>query len=1504
MALNSSISNILGTKIPYWLWQQLKNRSEKTASEYRDAEVIKFITNKTAWVRLVSSIDIKEDDLNWFKKINPEIAKGEDLAKQYVLFGGTSKYLSQNSYGFRSGFSGLGSNPSYGGAYGIIGDTKSEMGNEISNYGYRPMPGITNVSIETQGKLGSVRAATVNFKCWDKMQLDIIDALYFKLGFSMFLEWGQTYYFPSENSNTALGDAENAETRPDPNKAISTELYSIDPFDQNYRNNKERLFRTIAENNRKTEGNYDAMLGIVTNFNFSMNQEGGYDCTMKIISLGVLGDSIKVNHSSKLVNILEEQIKEYESTLKAINAAPVSGSTTPPTDETVITPLIQKYLAEGKSPSGPNGSVFLSPEEEKASGKLIKESGKEYIYFPTFNRFLNLDEERAIQLTLDTQYIKSILTKVGVDETLKTVSRKIDNAPASETSNILNKTPGWEKFAPDWIYGVKYSPLVNRSEGISPGRTYDIYRNKLDSAVYNNSVNSDFELSFNFNFTNGDNTVPLGDLKNYRVGNQTLDTYLAEYVGKGGYVLDSGTDFKISFEGFKVPELDASAKVIDPSVGDAFVKRIAYDNFYSFVNTQFNTGTQRSKISVREIGPNTFEPVFEVESIVPVTINTKITIEDLATPQGVEVTRSSLNTIQESGFLGIVTGTGIGTVLTVPVTYYFKLKLKFTDAKFIKSFTTVPELEAFQPAQVPSQPAAAPQTADSAQTVNPFTYLSNIELMLRSTQVHSLVIALTKFGTRDPQTNQEGVLLDQVVPVNLIGDDSQSGGRGFVSQLFSNGIFTKYLSGSNALINNTIGDQITGDLENDLAVYVKYGFATKLMANQAPVSKFTRVEYGNSKDSLMNTYVFPHNVTQELESGLAINHPVYIQFGLFLMMLNHSCTLYNPEAKVPSPVVYIDFNPNHNFCLTTPIHLTVDPMIAVIPFEGSLSQYAKLFDKDLLSKEERYSLRPVSGSTDTTFLLRPRNVQNYLAKDRVSGAIPAFIDNKSINDNLNRGRVMNILLNIDYLANTIKQYAKKDGENKVFLKPLLEQILTDVNKALGNLNIFRLAYNDTGNVFHIVDDQIVPVGDQNEQQPYTIKQPGDDPTEIPVFGKKSIAKNLEIKTDVSTRLSNMLAISANSQGEQGQNSTDGSTFGFINYNYSDRYITKRSELETTGSNSIDINGELEAATQFNEAMLNFYSRGILDQNSIGTATNYYISKLTKNKAEDSATRAAAMIPVSLNFTTDGISGLYMGQAFTVSKDFLPYTYSIKKMFNNEPADNKVGFVITGVNHTIEGNVWNTAVKTNMIFLKSKSDYPTGSLSERNIEPVSQNTANTGNTGVVTNRSDIKTSYPELPLIDPPPPTELLSYSEAKKILLRLTNPDTAKSVFAILWAEASKKDNSFSSAGGHNYAGVQTDSGRWGKAGESIAGRFIRKDSKRLREFAKFNSDADFLKFMVDRVTAKGFSSADSRAWSKTYLNSWVYLNLEKQNKAEYDRLFPFKVNIFNTAASRFDKLA
>jgi len=154
MSLSNKISNILGTKLPNWLIDQLVRRANEGGQSVRDNDNILFLANKTAWVRLVSSIDIvNPSDISYFQNaLGPTITNAEDLAKQFVLFGGTSKYLNQNSYQQRAGLG-------QGGSYGTLGS------DEVKQFGFRPMPGITSVTIDTQGTLGSLRLATVSFKC-------------------------------------------------------------------------------------------------------------------------------------------------------------------------------------------------------------------------------------------------------------------------------------------------------------------------------------------------------------------------------------------------------------------------------------------------------------------------------------------------------------------------------------------------------------------------------------------------------------------------------------------------------------------------------------------------------------------------------------------------------------------------------------------------------------------------------------------------------------------------------------------------------------------------------------------------------------------------------------------------------------------------------------------------------------------------------------------------------------------------------------------------------------------------------------------------------------------------------------------------------------------------------------------------------------------------------------------------------------------------------------------
>ena len=195
---------------------------------------------------------------------------------------------------------------------------------------------------------------------------------------------------------------------------------------------------------------------------------------------------------------------------------------------------------------------------------------------------------------------------------------------------------------------------------------------------------------------------------------------------------------------------------------------------------------------------------------------------------------------------------------------------------------------------------------------------------------------------------------------------------------------------------------------------------------------------------------------------------------------------------------------------------------------------------------------------------------------------------------------------------------------------------------------------------------------------------------------------------------------------------DGTPYGFINQNYSDRYIpnrTENSDIEVTKDKIKLANDNNDAiissALRFNSNVKNFYSTYNPSTENVGHATNYFIEKLSKNKL-DGPTRAAAMIPVSINFTLDGISGFNMMQGFTISEKFLPYTYNVRNTSANGKSEvpkssQKVGFMVTGNVHTIENNEWTTAIKANMTYLKERGEF-TGSLntSLRKGQPASFN----------------------------------------------------------------------------------------------------------------------------------------------------------------------------------------
>lgn len=172
-------------------------------------------------------------------------------------------------------------------------------------------------------------------------------------------------------------------------------------------------------------------------------------------------------------------------------------------------------------------------------------------------------------------------------------------------------------------------------------------------------------------------------------------------------------------------------------------------------------------------------------------------------------------------------------------------------------------------------------------------------------------------------------------------------------------------------------------------------------------------------------------------------------------------------------------------------------------------------------------------------------------------------------------------------------------------------------------------------------------------------------------------------------------------------------------------------------------------------------------------------------------------------------------------------------------------------------------------------------------------------GKAVEGTNCTTTYSGLPVLRSAPPN-LLSFSDAAKYLNKTYGYNLGLSVYAVMTAEARKKGSNFSSAGGYNYGGVQTDAGKWGSFAK-FSGQFCKRDAVRYRMFAAFDSNTDFLDFMASRLKLKKFTGVGGSAWVERYLNSWVFYNLEKQDASKYKTLSPQKLAIWKTAKKSYD---
>ena len=281
-------------------------------AEFRDMQDITYLNSRTGWVRLMSCVDIENLDQQLLPKEElaknagayniagviadveasiRDLAKGskQELAYKFILSNGVQP---TNDAAARDGLSFNSNNFTDEGRFKHW--TNNSYGLGASVQGIKPMPGITSADIRDFNN-GALREAKIKIQAWDIEQLQILELLYMRLGFTMYLEWGHSIYASGKPSprtqeeNTYLIKSITADEDP----SLRSIIFPQPPNKQLSFN---AILEKIQEQRKKFEGNYDGFLGRVTNFNWSYNQSNeSYDIELTMITVGSVIESLNMN---------------------------------------------------------------------------------------------------------------------------------------------------------------------------------------------------------------------------------------------------------------------------------------------------------------------------------------------------------------------------------------------------------------------------------------------------------------------------------------------------------------------------------------------------------------------------------------------------------------------------------------------------------------------------------------------------------------------------------------------------------------------------------------------------------------------------------------------------------------------------------------------------------------------------------------------------------------------------------------------------------------------------------------------------------------------------------------------------------------------------------------------------------------------------------------------------------------------------------------------------------
>ena len=308
--------NFLGTPFEDWVKDQIDTRQKSLGVESNiTPQDLQYYTTKTPFLRLASSVSLTnpsgENNNSVLSKLiangyNEDLIKDNQLARNFILQGGVTSVDGEDAFGGLQ--KGLNDGSSlFNGAYGWGG---------TSERGYVPMPGITQADV-TYYNNGALSKTVINVRCFSKTQFQLFDVLYLRPGYTLLMEFGWSQYLDSRKNPPVL------KTFPD----FYTNPMSL-VLGQGI-TNQYAVYDAIKKTRETHCGNYEAVFGKISKFNWQFLPDGSYDCQIQLTAVGDVLESLKCN-ISPLISKKDFFVPQPTRPYLDVAVGPVGEDGTPP----------------------------------------------------------------------------------------------------------------------------------------------------------------------------------------------------------------------------------------------------------------------------------------------------------------------------------------------------------------------------------------------------------------------------------------------------------------------------------------------------------------------------------------------------------------------------------------------------------------------------------------------------------------------------------------------------------------------------------------------------------------------------------------------------------------------------------------------------------------------------------------------------------------------------------------------------------------------------------------------------------------------------------------------------------------------------------------------------------------------------------------------------------------------------------------------------------------------